>query len=109
MSFSQVRHEPSGLRGGRLARCHGDRAKDSHSPRRSEELLASREDIVERVLEVGGRLGKLTSDLLYVLFVALLDLLAKELLERAIANSFLPLAREVGDDVGNERACQPLG
>jgi hypothetical protein len=54
-------------------------------------------------------LGELAAHLLDVFLVALLDLLAEELLERSIAQPFLALLREVGDDVRDERTRETLG
>src|SRR5688500_386123 len=75
---------------------------------RLEELLASGENLVERILKVRGRLGQLLPHLIDVLLVALLDLLTKELLESAVAESLFTLLRKVRNDVGHQGACEPL-
>src|SRR5215218_8190913 len=75
--------------------------------RRSEDAPSAGQHVVQRVLEVRRRIGELLPDLLDVFLVALLDLLAKELLERAGAEPFLALLRMVGDDVGDEGTRQP--
>src|SRR5690242_21828936 len=73
-----------------------------------EDLLPAREHVVQCVLEVRRRLGEFLSDLLYVLLVALLDFLAKELLQCPGTHSFVALLRVVRDHVRDESARQPL-
>src|SRR5512140_1762087 len=90
--------------GGRLARCRCRHPKDSLVASPLEELLSSGEHVVQCVLEVRGAFGELAADLLDVFLVALLDLLAEELLQRSVAHPFLPLLREVRDDVRDEGA-----
>ena len=84
--------------------------RDPVSPyQRLEELLAAGEHLVESILKVRGCLGELLPHLIDVLLVALLDLLTKQLLERAVAQTFFPLLRKVCNDVGHERARESLG
>ena len=54
------------------------------------------------------RLGELFPHLFDILLVTLLDLFAKQLLERSVAQSFFPFLREVRDDVGDECARETL-
>jgi hypothetical protein len=51
---------------------------------------------------------ELLSDLKHVLVVALLYLFLEELLERAIAQPFFALLREVGHEIRDERTSEPL-
>ncbi len=69
-----------------------------------EHFLAPSENVVQGVLEVRCRFGKLLSDLLDVLFVALLDLLSKQLLQRTRTHSLIAFLRMVRHHVRNERA-----
>jgi hypothetical protein len=73
-----------------------------------EDFLAGTQHFVQCFLEVGGALGELLSYLRNILFEALLDLLAKELLESSVAKPFCVLRRMVGDYVGDESAREPL-
>ena len=75
---------------------------------RLEDLGAAREHVVERVLEVRRILGELLPHLLDVFLVALLDLLAEALAQRALALALRVAIGEVRDDVGDERAREPL-
>src|SRR3954469_16221888 len=103
-SVLHVRNEPS--RTARTAR-RGDLssgAKDSAA--RLENLLARREDVVQRVLKVRGRFREILSDLIDEFLVTLLDLLAKDLFQSAIAQPVVPLLRKVRHQIGHERARQ---
>ena len=53
--------------------------------RRSEDLLSTRENIVERILKVRRRVRELTPHLTKILLIALLNLFFEQLLEGAIA------------------------
>ena len=65
--------------------------------------MAARENLVQRILKVGRRIGELLSDLIDILLEALLDLLAEEIFERAVTQTFVAPLRKVGDEVGDER------
>ena len=67
------------------------------------ELLTGCQDLVQRFLKVGRRFRKLASDLIHIFLIALLDLFAKQILERTIAKSFGATIGKVGDEIGNER------
>ena len=73
-----------------------------------EHLLAPGKNVIQRILEVRRRLGELFADLLDVFLVALLDLLAEELFQRAPAHALITLLRMIGHHVGDQRASQPL-
>jgi hypothetical protein len=68
------------------------------------DFLAGTEHFVECFLKVGGALRELLPYLCNILLEALLDLLAEELLECAVAKPFSVLRGMVGDDIGDERA-----
>src|SRR6266699_744817 len=57
---------------------------------------------------MGRRFGELLPHLVDELFEALLDLLLKEGLESAIAESFLSLLRKIHDEVGDQGARETL-
>lgn len=67
------------------------------------ELLTRRQNLVQRFLKVGRRFGKLATDLIHIFLIALLDLLAKQVLERPIAKSFGAAVGKVRDEIGHER------
>ena len=69
---------------------------------RSKYLLATREQIVQGILKVRRGLRELASDLHDILLVALLNFILEELLQRAIAQTLLPLLRKVRDQIGHE-------
>src|ERR1043166_8076884 len=73
---------------------------------RSEHLLSLRENLVQRVPEVIGRFGELLANLIGVFLKALLDLFLEDFLERSVAESLVPLRREVRHQIGNQRARQ---
>src|SRR5690606_36309611 len=68
-----------------------------------ENALPACQDVVQGVLEMGGRLGELLSDLFYVLLIALLDLFLEALTKRSVSKAGLPLLWMVGDHVGHQR------
>src|SRR5688500_5326753 len=107
-SHVRVRDEPSRQCGERRLAVERNICGPGSCYQRLEELLPAGENFIERILKVRRRLGELLPHLIDVLLVALLDLLAKELLERPIAQPFLPLLRKVGDDVRYQRARQAL-
>lgn len=72
------------------------------------DFLTGTQHLVQCFLEVGGALGELLSYLRNILFEALFDLLAKELLEGSVAKPFRVLRRMVGDYVGDESAREPF-
>ena len=78
-------------------------------PRGLEDFLAGTQHFVQCFLKVGGALRQLLSYLRNILFEALFYLLAKELLERSVTETFRVFGRMVGDDVRNEGASEPLG
>src|SRR5512146_2881643 len=71
---------------------------------RSEALLTAGEDLVERLLEMRGRVGELLPDLLDVFLVALLDLFTEELTQCSGSESLLATLRVVRHEIGYERA-----
>jgi hypothetical protein len=71
---------------------------------RSEEQLPAGEDLVQCILKVRRRIGKLLSHLIDVFLEALLDLLSEEIFERSIAEPFVPSLREVRDEIRDEGA-----
>lgn len=73
-------------------------------PLTSKELPPTRKDFVERFTEVRGGLRDLAPDLFSILVVALLDLFFEQLLQVAVAEAFLSLARVIDHHVGDERA-----
>src|SRR5690348_1878571 len=75
----------------------------------SEDPFAAREHVVQRILKMRGALGELASHLVDVFLVALLDFLAKELAQRAVAQTFAVFVGEVRDDVGDQCARESLG
>lgn len=70
---------------------------------RLEEPLPAGEDLVQCILKVRRRIGKLLSHLIDVFLEALLDLLAEEIFERSIAETFVPSLREICDEIRDER------
>ena len=56
-----------------------------------EHLAPSCEHVVQRFLEVHGRLGELAAHLFDILLVALLDLVAEQLLQRSALQAFIAL------------------
>ena len=85
-----------------------DRVRFPPFARPLKDFLPCTEHFVECFLKVGGALRELLSYLCNILFEALLDLLAEELLERAVAKPFGVLRGMVGDYVGDESARQSL-
>ena len=79
-----------------------------HSYRPLKDFLAGTQHFVQCFLEIGGALGKLLSYLRNILFEALLDLFAEELLEGSVAKTFCVLRRMVGNNVGHESARESL-
>ena len=75
----------------------------------SKHLSSARQYFVQRLAEIWGGVGHLPAHLLGILFPALLDLLVKELLEVAIAETFLTLSRMVHDHVGDECSRETAG
>ena len=84
---SHMKHNPTSRRAARRGACA------------LEYLGAAREHVVERILEVRRVLGELLPHLLDVFLVALLDLLAKALAQRAVALPLRVAIGEVRDDV----------
>jgi hypothetical protein len=79
------------------------------TPEALEDFLASTKNFVESFLEVCSAFSKLLPDLGNILLKALFYLLAKELLQGAVAKTFRVLRRMIGDDVRDERASESLG
>jgi hypothetical protein len=79
-----------------------------HLVRPLKDFLAGTQHFVQCFLEVGGALGQLLSYLRNILFEALLDFLAEELLQSSVAKPFCVLRRMVGNNVGDESAREPL-
>src|SRR5688572_13951460 len=73
-----------------------------------EDFLAGAEHFVQRLLKMRRRAREICSHLRNVLFIALLYLFAKELLERSLLQPFRMLRRIVCDHVRNERASETL-
>ena len=71
-----------------------------------EELASAAQNVVERILKVRRSVGEFTSHLLDILLVAFLDLVAKELTQRSVAQAFFALLRVIGDKVGHKRPRQ---
>jgi hypothetical protein len=65
----------------------------------SEDLPAPSQNLVQGFTEVGRRFGHLAPDLFGVLLPTLLDLFLEQLLQVAVAQTFLALARMVDDHV----------
>lgn len=74
-----------------------------------EDFLAGAEYFVQRFLKMCRRAREVCSNLRYVLFVALFDLIAEEFLERSFLESFSVLRRIISNHVRNEGARQTLG
>jgi hypothetical protein len=72
------------------------------------DFLSRTEHFVQRFLKVRGALRELLSHLCNILFEALLDLLAEELLQSPVAKAFGMLRGMVGDNVGDKSAREPL-
>jgi hypothetical protein len=72
------------------------------------EISAGAQLFVQCFLKLGGALGQLLSYLRNILFEALFDLFAKELLEGPVAKAFCVLRRMVGDYVGHESTGEPF-
>ena len=64
-----------------------------------EDLLSARQDFVERILKIGRALGELLSYLRNILLKTLFYLVAKELFESSVTQTFRVFGRMVGDDV----------
>jgi hypothetical protein len=73
-----------------------------------EDSFAGCQHFVERFLKVSRAFSKRLADLRNILFEALFYLLSKELFERTIPKTLGVFGRMVGDDVGDERACEAL-
>jgi hypothetical protein len=71
---------------------------------RSEQSLSAGKDLVQRILKMRRRFRKILPHLIDVFLVALLDLFAKQLLERAITQPFIAPLRKVRHQIGDERA-----
>ena len=71
-----------------------------------EQLASGGEHLVQCVLEVRTRFSRFPADLLGEFFVALLDFVAEELTQRAVAKSFFPLLRMICAKVGPQRTFQ---
>lgn len=70
----------------RHCRVSGDpRLRGNDRPTDLEKLLAACENVVQRILKMRGCAGKVTSHLVDVLLIALLDLVAEQRLERSVA------------------------
>jgi hypothetical protein len=74
-----------------------------------EELPAAGEYVVQRILKMRRGAGKVTPDLIDVFFVALLDLVPEQRLERSVAQPLRVPGRVIRNDVGNQRTREPLG
>ena len=61
----------------------------------SEEFSPAAENVVQGFLKVWRCFGQLPSDLINVLFVTLLDFLAKQLAERAVPDALIALLRMI--------------
>lgn len=75
----------------------------------SEQLASAAQNIVQRFLKMRRALGDVASDLLHVLFVALLDVFPEQLTQRTVAQSFFALLRMVGHQIRHERASEATG
>jgi len=64
-----------------------------------EHLPPCRQHVVQRFLEMNRRLGKLATDLLHVFLIALLDLVAEQLLERTALEALIPFGGIVSHHV----------
>lgn len=77
-------------------------------PRPSEHFLSTRKDVIKGILKMRRRLSKFATHLEHVFFIALLNLIFEELLERAVPESFLALLGEIRDQVGYQGSCEAL-
>jgi hypothetical protein len=66
---------------------------------RSEQSLSAGKDLVQRILKMRRGFRKILPHLVDVFLVALLDLFAKQFLERAIAQAFIAPLRKVRHQV----------
>lgn len=73
-----------------------------------EKLLAACENVVQRILKVRGRSSEVTSDLIDIFLVALLDLVAEQGLERSIAQTLCMTRWMIRYDIGDKRARKPF-
>jgi hypothetical protein len=73
------------------------------------QLSPAAKDLVQRVLKMRRTFGQLAANLLDEFLVALLDLLAEELSQRAIAQAVLLLLRMIRHQVRDQRAREASG
>ncbi len=84
------------------------RGNDARGPTDLEKLFSACENVVQRILKMRRGPGKVASNLVDILLVALLDLVAEQSLESPVAQSLGVASRVVGDNVRHERACKTL-
>ena len=73
-----------------------------------EQFFAARENVVQRILKVRGGPGEVTSNLIDIFLVALLDLVPEQRLERPVAQSLRMPSGMIGNDVRHQCASKTL-
>jgi hypothetical protein len=75
----------------------------------SKDLPSPGKDLVQRLPEKGGGFREVAPDLVGIFLPALLDLLLEKLLQIAVPQALLPLARMVNHHIGDQRPGEPPG